>query len=392
MKQKLIAAAVVGAFAVPAVAFAQGSTVQIYGTLNAEYGFAKGVAQAAGGKSNNWDGLNSGASNIGFKGEEKLGGGMSAFFQCETDIGFLKGDSVNANVSNGIPAATVTGHQATQGGWCSRNSAIGLKGGFGSFYIGTWDSPMKRAVGATRMIGETGWLGVQSMLISNGGGFTGTFSDRNANSINYDSPKFGGFSASFQTTTTKEAATVTTAGLKGRATSFSLNYAAGPLAVAAAHTVKDDNRSAGNVNGTEDKAWTLGGTYAFGKAKVGLTYVDAKAERTLTETRKRKSWNIAGSYDLPGPHSVFAGYTLAGDTKSSLAVPAAGTGANTGAKGWQIGYGHALSKRTNATLAYSRVKNDSAATGYSVGTNHASTGLQAGASSSVVVMSLNHKF
>jgi len=376
MNKKLLAVAVAGAFAAPAVAFAQNSTVQIYGTINAEYGFAKGTNTSTG-KTNNWDGLNSGASNIGFKGEEKLGGGMSAFFQCESQVGFLDG-------SQGTIGA---GFANSAGGWCSRNSAIGLKGGFGSFYIGVWDSPMKRAVASTRMLGETGWLGVQSMLISNGGGFAGTFSSRNSNTLNYDSPKFGGFSFSAQTTSTKAAATVTTAGLKGRDTSMSLNYAAGPMAVVAAYTVKDDNRSKAALNGTEDKAWVLGGTYSFGKAQVGLTYADAEYDTAVGASTERKSWNLAGTYNLAGPGSIWAGYTRAGDAKTSV-----GGGANTGAKEYQIGYKHTMSKRTFAAIGYGRVKNDSAATGYSIGGIGAGTGALAGNSSSVVTMQLQHKF
>ena len=374
MKQKLIAVAVAGAFAAPAVALAQGSTVQIYGSLNAEYGFAKGVNKAAG-KTNSFDGLNSGASNIGFKGEEKLGGGMSAFFQCETDIKFLKGDLADA-----------------AGVWCDRNSAVGLKGGFGSFFIGTWDSPTKQVVAGSRILGETGWHGVQTMLLSNGGAFTGSYSDRNNNSLNYNSPKFGAFSVNAQTTSTKGAATVTTAGLKGRATSVSLNYGAGPMTLAAGFTKKDDNRSKSTAIGTEDSAWVLGGTYVWGAAKIGLTYVNAESEPTTTGQLKRSSWNIAGTYKLSGPHSVFAGYTVAGDTKASgTAVGTAATGGNTGAKEYQIGYQNALSKRTSVGVTYARLKNDSNAVGYTVGTNHGGT-VVAGSSSSVVITQLKHSF
>lgn len=357
MNKKLLAVAVAGAFAAPAVALAQNSTVQIYGTINAEYGFAKGTNTATG-KTNNWDGLNSGASNLGFKGEEKLGGGMSAFFQCESQLGFVDG--------------SVAG---SAGGWCNRNSAIGLKGGFGSFYVGVWDSPTKRAVASTRILGETGWLGVQTLLISNGGGFAGSFSTRNANTVNYDSPKFGGFSVSVQTTSTAAARTVTTAGLKGRDTSLSLNYAAGPLAVVAAHTVQDDNRSKSGLNGAKSEVWVLGGTYTFGKAKVGVTYVDAETDTAIGASTERKSWNLAGTYALSGPGSVWAGYTVAGDAKTSV-----GGGANTGAKEWQIGYKHDLSKRTFAAIGYGRVKNDSAATGYSVGAIGTGAGALAGLS------------
>jgi len=380
MKKKVMAVAVAGVLAAPALAFAQASTVNIYGYLNAEYGFAKGVNKAAG-KTNNWDGLNSSASYIGFKGEEKLGGGMSAFFQCETDILFLKGDAVAGAAS-----------AATSGGWCTRNSAVGLKGSYGSFFIGTWDSPTKRAVASSRILGETGWHGVQSMLLSNGGAFTGTFSARNANSVNYDSPNFNGFSMAAQITSTKAAATVTTAGLKGRSNSMSLNYAGGPFTAVLAYTVVDDNRAAGGLQGTSDKAWVLGGTYVWGPAKVGLTYVDATAEPTTTTELSRKSWNLAGTWQFGGPHSIVAGYTVAGDTKfSGVGAAPAATGNDTGAYQYSIGYRNAMSKRTNVGITYLRNKNDSRATGYSVGTNHA-TGMVAGSSSSVIATQLTHSF
>ena len=93
MKKKVMAVAVAGVLAAPALAFAQASTVQIYGLINAEYGYVQQPNNAAGASRSNVDALNSGASRIGFKGEEKLGGSLSAFFQCETDLRFLGGNA-----------------------------------------------------------------------------------------------------------------------------------------------------------------------------------------------------------------------------------------------------------------------------------------------------------
>ncbi|MFN7088136.1 MAG: porin, partial [Burkholderiales bacterium] len=111
MQKKLIAIAVAGALGAPALAMAQASTVQVYGRVTAEYGY---VDQGSG--KPNTDLLQTpGGSAIGFKGEEKLGGGLSAWFQCES-------------------SADIRGQN--QDGWCSRNSAVGFKGGFGNVYIG----------------------------------------------------------------------------------------------------------------------------------------------------------------------------------------------------------------------------------------------------------------
>ncbi len=374
MNKKLMAAAVAGALIAPA-AFAQSSTVQIYGLLNVEYGFVNQPDTAAGLGRSNVDALNSGASRIGFKGEEKLAGGLSAFWQCESDVRFLGGASTSS------------------GTLCDRNSALGLKGGFGSLFVGTWDSPMKRVSGITRITNETGWAGSQLMTLSNGGAWTGSFSARNTNSINYDTPNFGGFSASAQYTTLQVArnnAGTTTASnnaiptAKGRKMSFSGQYVAGPMAIVAAYSKHDDDQANTAVNGREDTAYLIGGTYQIGPVKLGLTYIDAEIETGVGATTERKSWNIAADWKLGGPHSVKFGYADAGDAKTS-----AGGGANTGAKLFQIGYGHALSKRTSASLTYVRMSNDSAGT-YML-TGHSGTP-RAGDDSSAIVLGMVHTF
>jgi len=379
MNKKLIAAAIAGAFVAPA-AFAQNSSVQIYGLLNMEYGFVNQPDTAAGAGRSNVDALNSGASRIGFRGTEKLGGGMTAFWQCESDIRFLGGST-----------------QST-GSLCDRNSAVGLRGGFGSVYVGTWDSPMKRVSGITRITNETGWIGSQLMTLSNGGAWTGSFSARNSNSVNYDTPNFNGFSASIQYTTLQvarnNAGTATISNnlvptAKGRSVSISGQYVKGPLAVVAAHTKLDDDRiigaSAANYTlGLDNTAWLIGGSYTFGPVKVGLTYIDAEIETAVGASTERKSWNLAADWKLGGPHTIRFGYAGAGDAKTN-----AGGGANTGAKLMQIGYHHALSKRTSASLSYARMNNDSAGT-YML-TGHSGTP-RAGDDASVFVLGLVHTF
>lgn len=384
MNKKLMAAAVAGALVAPA-AFAQSSTVQIYGLLNAEYGFFSQMDTTAGVGRSSVDALNSGASRIGFKGEEKLGGGMSAFWQCESDIRFLAGST------------------QSNGDLCDRNSALGLKGGFGSVYVGTWDSPLKRVAAITRITNETGWLGSQVMTLSPNGAWRGAFSLRNTNSVNYDTPKFGGFSASVQYSTLQVARNLTgTTTLtnnsiptpKGRQISVSGQYVAGPMAIVAGYAKHDEDRATnaalGYTNGGEDTAWLIGGTYIIGPVKLGLTYVDAEIENmagaapTAGVTTKRKSWNFAGDWSLGGPHKIRFGYANAGDAKDS-----AGGGADTGAKLYQISYLHSMSKRTTASIGYGRLSNDSAGTS---NLNGVSGSVRPGDSAGVIVLGLVHTF
>src|SRR6476469_8584598 len=97
MQKKLLAVAVAGVLGAPAVAMAQSSTVQIFGTVYAEYSYARqGLAPGQAGPLGvndfqNIDFLQSPGSEIGFKGEEKLGGGLSAWFQCSATMNYRSG-------------------------------------------------------------------------------------------------------------------------------------------------------------------------------------------------------------------------------------------------------------------------------------------------------------
>ena len=405
MNKKLMAVAVAGALATPMAALAQTSTVQVYGLVNVEYGFVNQPDISTTVGRSNVDALNSGASRLGFRGEEQLGGGLSAWFQCETDFRFLGGNT------------------QTAGEWCDRNSALGMKGAFGNLYIGTWDTPMKRVAGITRITNETGWSGSQLMTLSNGGAFGGCFSLRNNHTVNYDTPNWGGFSASVQYTTRQTArnapgnANNLDAGAAalnnnsvptptGRHWSISGQYVGGPFAVVGAYSRADDDRSDARAlfgnDGGKDKAWLIGGTYTWGPVKIGLTYIDAEYDVSSLvwpgvpiQNRERKSWNLAGEWNISGPHGLRAGFAKAGDVdrSSSLVPGAAGAAGNNklddGAKLWQIGYLYSFSKRTNATIIYAYMDNDSAGT-YAL-TGNSGT-VRAGDNSGVLAFQLQHTF
>ena len=181
MQKKLMAAAVVGALAVPAMAVAQ-STVQIYGTAQWEQGY---IDQGDGRPSTDYN--ESTGSYIGFRGTENLGGGLTAWFQCETTADIRAFDQV---------------------GLCSRNSGLGFRGGFGNVWVGRWHTPMSRAMSYGVVGAEsTGILGFS--YIHGGSGSTsiiGTAFDHAGGSATrqrfrrretclttYETPRMGGF-------------------------------------------------------------------------------------------------------------------------------------------------------------------------------------------------------
>jgi predicted porin len=365
MNKKLMAVAVAGALAAPAVALAQ---TTIYGTLKAEYGFASQPNTGANATRHDAESLNSGASNIGFRGEEKLGGGMAAWYQCESDLRFLSGTT------------------RTSGSICDRNSAIGLKGGFGNFYIGTWDSPIKRASGVTRITEETGWTGSQHMTLSSDAGPAG-FSERYTQTVNYDTPNMGGFTVSAQFTSlaaTRDATEVTVA--EGRVIGLGAQFATGPLAVVAAYEKRDENRAdTVNVN-AEDTGWLIGVRYRIGPVTLGLTYTDLEADNGTGTVIARNAWNLAGEWQI-GAGAIRAGYALADDTDVNGA-----TVSSSGAKQYQIGYWHNLSKRTKAYAAYVKLDNDSAGVYNLTGLAAGGTNVFPGESADVVAFGLFHTF
>ena len=155
MKKKLIAVAVAGALGAPAVALAQASTVQIYGTLIVNYNYLDVGGTSPNGKPK-VDMMNAHDTNIGFKGEEALGGGLSAWFQCES----------TADLSGGNAA------QGT-GQWCGRNSGVGFKGGFGNVFYANWDTPMKSVFGALRPYSTSGAYGMGGMMWNESGSNVG---------------------------------------------------------------------------------------------------------------------------------------------------------------------------------------------------------------------------
>ncbi|MBI3043332.1 MAG: porin, partial [Betaproteobacteria bacterium] len=185
-RKKLLAVAVAGALAVPsAVALAQTSTVQVGGSITAFYYSHKPENASTGQRT---DILEQSEPNLWFRGEEKLGGGLSVWFKCESSM-----DGIIAGAGAAV-------------GWCGRNSGIGFKGSFGNLFMGNWDQPQKLVFNRGRQWwGGTNSLTGGSARLLDGGSASGltnpnstvagqnTFFRRQARSWNYHSPSWNGF-------------------------------------------------------------------------------------------------------------------------------------------------------------------------------------------------------
>ena len=401
MQKKLIAVAVASVLAAPVAALAQTSTVNIYGRITFEYG----VGDQGTGRPDVDYADTPGSSAIGFRGEEKLGGGLSAWFQCET-------------------SADVRG--VDQVGLCSRNSAVGFKGGFGNLHFGRWDTPFKRALNQGTVGAEaTGLLGMSFMAFGGSGGAdaTGTGSEtaqrqrwkrREASLIYYESPVFSGFQVLGAFSPGNRASDLPATDLdpnpKPRIWSLGGTYTSGPLAIGLGYEKHNEfgAHQTGATTSLDDRAWGIAAAYTFaGKVKVGATYLDADYETGVGRSMDKKTWSIGVDWNIAGPHSLLAQYVNADDTDGNSTVSIGGNGGitsplvlvggvptarvgGTGGDAWSIAYQYRFSKRTRVKFGYVKVNNDSGTGAYRIG-NTASHTL-AGENVDSFAVHIQHRF
>lgn len=281
MKRSLIALAVLGTFA--GLASAQSSV-----TLSG--GVDLGVRRVGG----EWNMGTAGSSRTNFtlSGSEDLGGGMSAFF--------LLNHRFNAN--NGTLADSPRFY---------RQSWVGLKGGFGDVRLGRFLPPVQEYNGdfdpfGTDTVGSTHTGGISS----------GTTNSRINNAIRYGSPNMGGLTFIASIAAGDENGAGGTSG-KERPVGFGVNYAAGPLRVAAAY----------DRNGSDLKTIGVYGSYNAGFATLMAQF--EKGDTTPTVDVKRYS---IGALVPMGAATIKAGYMNWKDEDK---------------KKVGLGVDYALSKRTN---------------------------------------------
>ena len=338
MKKSLIALAVASAVSAPA--FAATSNVDIYGKLHLSVNFLNdqcdnkaqciGVntpANVAADGMNNVS-ISSNASRIGFKGTEDLGGGLAAIWQVES--------GVNMDEASGT--------------WASRNTFVGLKGGWGTALVGNHDTPLKLVGRAVDLFGDTI---ADSRNVLGGGSDT-----RAKNTVAYITPDMSGFSiaAAYSTDFTGSGAATATGLAFGGAASdianhdvFNVNatYTNGPLFLGAAYGDGDGHKALGL-----GAQWRLAAGYTFGNFKVVGQYDELSVDSpTLASTSVHlggdyKAWMLGGAYTM-GAMVFKANYMEGSQDTSGTLDP----------KQWTIGMDYNLSKRTTVYALYADAKN-----------------------------------
>lgn len=259
MKKSLVALAALAATA----AFAQ-SSVTLYGIADAYVGQTKALGSVAVPNPSSQTVVNSSGlsvSRIGLSVKEDLGAGLQGFVVFE----------------NGVNTDTGTGAG-------NRKSVLGLTGSFGTVSLGNQQEALSQvlenvldAQSDSAFSAVAGSRNSAAKLLANPARNTALF-NTTANSVRYDTPNFDGFTAAVQVGL-GENKNVPAVGRATRNTSFNVQYANGPLALALAHGIAENKVGpllpAGATNNSASET-ALAGAYDFGMAKLNLGFTNAK--------------------------------------------------------------------------------------------------------------------
>jgi predicted porin len=420
MQKKLLTAAVAGALAAPGVALAQ---VEVYGFISVAVQNFKYSESTSGAPSvSKWD-VSSHGSNYGVRGRENLGGGLTAWFQIEQNAPMERSNNVAIT-----PA--------------SRNTAVGLQGGWGNFFIGQWTtpwadleslwsigsvggySPSLSIIGRRETTGTApnpncvnghlsggqppvtfttavgGTLSAVTVCdpVEAAGGPGHPFWRRISQSIFYYSPVFGGaqIKAAYQTNEGKAEAGIsgiTEADPQMWSVAVQWSGMGGRARIGAAYDSHKDFTTPGQT----DKGYTVKGGYNFGIVDVGLAYESMTYKCApsspgcagLSGDIDAVQYGVAAAIPI-GQGAIRASYSKA----EKLDTPVGET--QTGANEVTIGYDYRFSKRTTVGFGYAKIENDSAAVFTWTGSpsNQTGTGLAplAGSDPETIFVSVIHRF
>jgi len=369
MNKKLVALAVASALALPLAAQAQTANVTLYGRLNVDLEFVNG--KQPDGSNPTVTRVSSNSSRFGLRGVENIGGGLSAIFQIEQNV---SGDTGNSSAS----------------GIASRETFVGLQGGWGTFQMGKFLTPYDdihpifgNAPTLTTSVLSTAaiWANGNSNKAANG------FDARLGNSLRYNTPNISGFTGELQYSTRDSSGNTTQTPNGGdngdhaselrhaNVVSVGGFYNNGPLNVGLAY--ERNNKVRGDQ--LNDDAFTIAAAYDLGTImggfglRLGAVYEHLKYE-TPTGDVKRDFWGVSGTVPL-GAGRFYAFYGQANNGKGNApdgTVVGTGTfnnpavgdvvkGPDTEGRQWELSYSYNLSKRTMLYAGYVKILNDNKA-------------------------------
>ncbi|MFC5521318.1 porin [Polaromonas jejuensis] len=354
MKKNLIGLAVLAA---SGVASAQ-STVTLYGLADVYFG-SNNTKKTVAGVSNSLrqtvvDSGGFNTSRFGLKGSEDLGGGLKANFVLESGFKIDTGAVTNyTNPFTGVDSPSTF----------SRNSWVGLSGGFGEVRLGKMWTPFDEVKGSGAAAFDANiFAPAANVWLSN------SYQDRPGNAIYYATPTFSGFSGAAMYSFGENKTATQSA---GKIASFNVQYAGGPVAAALSYQTE---KQGGTFDANPTTKFTqLNGSYDFGVVKLLGAYGHVKDGSIdlfgTGSVRVDKATEYQIGLDVPvGSAFIVSG----GYAHSKLTTPAGDVKSN----GIGLAGKYVMSKRTFLYAGLQLSKNDAGAAGelkkdtYAVGIQH----------------------
>jgi predicted porin len=346
MNKKLLALAVTSALAgVSAEVNADTANVNVYGKIYVQYQTISGNNLVS---RREVDDPN---SYIGFKGEDNLGGGMKGWFQIEQTV---QADDAGARVPGQSDSSATN---STDGKWSTRNSAVGLSGGFGNVFLGRWDTVYKQLGDPVSFLGiSSGNFVSTSNVLSKryDGKGAGSFHLRQSNYVEYDTPTLGGLTAmlGYSPDEAKDPVTNTNKRLQ----SAGIKFEQGPLYVALGNEVHKDFFVAAGQH-SNDMATRLSAKYALPTGTtLGVDVSELKYKSGATNTElKSKTLSLVVT-------QAVGNVTVAGGVVKAFKTKLDGSDvADSDAQQINLGVGYNLSKRTQVYAIYAKLTNKAGA-------------------------------
>ena len=361
--------------------------------------------------------VTSNSSNFGIRGSDVIGPDLSAFFQVESAVGV---DAGNTNIA-------------------SRNTAAGLKGRYGTLFLGQWDTPYKTLSGAVEPMYFTGITYTGALIgtpgfgvgpVTNGAPATSgdgksfanaanaSFERRQGNSVQYWSPTWAGLSMrlAYSANETRTSSSPAVTQVNPSIVSGSLEYQYGILYLAYAHEIHRDYfgldaivpgaqaalvaaSAAFPSASSRDQGDKYVARVKFARTQLGVIAERLRYEKSQTLPPAAAFWFSSYRRDAYAV-TLMQGVGAAGTIRGFVGRANAGkctrfdgadcSTSGLGARQFSLGYSHTLSRRTDLYAFYTRVANDTHAS-YSFA-NGAGLGAAPGADNVGYVLGIRHTF
>jgi len=367
MQKKLLAVAVAGVLAAPAVAMAQ-SAVTISGTfkMGLHHAKIKDESAARAGAHKSAVQVTDHSSRLIFGVTEDLGGGMAGIAQ------------IDMRFTPDLGALSAAG-----------NTWVGLRStSWGTITLGRHDLHYGKQPDDIASKAGALMAAAVSLMDFTASGTAIAGATRTNNVVRYDSPNWNGFAftGAYSSNPTAVESDLTTSNdiRKGNAWNFNPSYTTGMFQVGFSHWRQ---RADGGGATADQRSNVLYGYYKLGALKIGAAMNRSKVEGAEggPEVNKRTNWTVPVSW-TSGRHNLYAHYTKAGrdkvigdDSKANMVAAA---------------YVYDLSKRTSVGITHARIKNQDAAayTFFANAGASSSAGLDAGEDGQLTTFVVRHAF